>query len=316
MQTSCPECRTTFRVSQEQLGLRRGLVRCGHCNAVFNAYDTLLPELEEPPIAPREPVLDALSESAALPKLSLPGWLDNIPPAAPQPSAADTPEPASGELSAQADAEPATPAPTGAASAAQSDGPPSTPEETAESILLSQLPNRPPLRPSERAPEPAYPAWKRALFGLASLILALLLALQIALFLRADLAAAVPATRPALERLCAPLGCDVPLPRQLTKQAIVASNLEHDSEQKSRVRLTFLLANRTGHAQAWPQISLTLTDVREAPVAQKLFPPQRYLPKDMKIAAGMADGSEREVRLELDIGNLAATGYALGLVYP
>ena len=30
----------------------------------------------------------------------------------------------------------------------------------------------------------------------------------------------------------------------------------------------------------------------------------------------MADGSEREIRLDLDIGNLAATGYALSLVYP
>jgi hypothetical protein len=63
-------------------------------------------------------------------------------------------------------------------------------------------------------------------------------------------------------------------------------------------------------------VSLTLTDVREAPVAQKLFPPEAYLPKDADVRSGMADGSEREVRLELDIGNLAATGYALGLAYP
>ena len=49
MQTTCPECHTTFRVSQDHLGARRGLVRCGTCNAVFNAYDTLLPELESPP---------------------------------------------------------------------------------------------------------------------------------------------------------------------------------------------------------------------------------------------------------------------------
>jgi predicted Zn finger-like uncharacterized protein len=45
MQTTCPECRTTYRIAQAQLSLRRGLVRCGHCNAVFNAYDSLLPDL-------------------------------------------------------------------------------------------------------------------------------------------------------------------------------------------------------------------------------------------------------------------------------
>ena len=67
MQTSCPECRTAFRVSQDQLGLRRGLVRCGKCNAVFNAYDTLLAELEEPPAATLfsgEPARDALAATA------------------------------------------------------------------------------------------------------------------------------------------------------------------------------------------------------------------------------------------------------------
>ena len=294
MQTTCPECRTAFRVTQEQLGLRRGLVRCGGCNAVFNAYDTLLPELEEPPIQPKQPVLDALSDNATLPELTMPEWLDRIPPPQPEPA----PEPAP----AKVDAEPET-------STAQEPWATPVPEETPETILLSELPNR----RTDKAP---LPAWKKVLYGLAILFLLVLLLLQLALFLRADLVAALPRTRPALEFLCAPLGCEVPLPRQLTKSAITASNLEHDPEQKSRVRLTFMLTNRTGQPQAWPHITLTLTDVREAPVAQKLFPPEAYLPRGGDIAAGMADGSEREVRLDLDIGNLAATGYALNPVYP
>lgn len=307
MQTSCPECRTTFRVSQEQLGLRRGLVRCGHCNAVFNAYDTLLPELEEPPVAAREPVLDALSDSTSLPELALPEWLDRIPPPAPEPTEARAEDTVSGRLFPDAPETPEVPPDLVDAEPEPETAPAA---ESPESILLSELPNRRPPAP------PAHSVWKRASYGLASLLLALLLVAQAALFLRADLAAALPSSRPALEFLCAPFGCAVPLPRQLTKQAIAASNLEHDTEQKSRVRLTFLLANRTGQTQTWPALLLTLTDVREAPVAQKLFPPERYLPKDTRIAAGMPDGSEKEVRLDLDIGNLAATGYALSLVYP
>jgi hypothetical protein len=108
----------------------------------------------------------------------------------------------------------------------------------------------------------------------------------------------------------------VPLPRQLTQDAIASSSLEHDPEQTSRVRLTFLLANRTGQTQAWPNITLTLSDVREAPVAQQVFRPKAYLPKGVKIADGMANGGEREIRLDLDIGNLVASGYALRLDYP
>jgi hypothetical protein len=106
------------------------------------------------------------------------------------------------------------------------------------------------------------------------------------------------------------------LPRQLGQDAIAASSLEHDPEQKSRVRLTFLLVNRTGQTQAWPQISLNLSDVRQAPVAQQVFLPQTYLPKGVNTASGMPNGAEREIRLDLDIGNLVASGYALSLTYP
>jgi len=37
--TRCPGCSTVFRVSDAQLALREGQVRCGHCRAVFDAND-------------------------------------------------------------------------------------------------------------------------------------------------------------------------------------------------------------------------------------------------------------------------------------
>jgi len=51
--TNCPSCGTAFRVTPEQLKARAGKVRCGHCQAVFNALESLndlppaLPETEE-----------------------------------------------------------------------------------------------------------------------------------------------------------------------------------------------------------------------------------------------------------------------------
>ena len=324
MQTSCPECRTAFRVSQAQLGLRRGLVRCGKCNAVFNAYDTLLPELEEPPLASSEPLSDALGSggpAAVRPESTL--ELDLAAPPSPrgadgarslaapidaiQIREADAPETLLAELPEPVRAPIALPAQASEARLPPQAKPEA--EESPEAILLSELPNR-------KSSRPRLPFWQRLGYVLIALPLLALLPLQAAYFFRADLVAAVPASRPGLERLCQVLGCTVPLPRQLGREAIAASNLEHNPEQKSRVRLTVLLANRTGQDQAWPSISLTLTDVREDPVAQKLFPPQAYLPQDTPFARGLADGSEREIRLDLDIGNLAATGYAVDLVYP
>jgi predicted Zn finger-like uncharacterized protein len=37
--TQCPECATRFRVTDEQLSVSEGMVRCGRCNAVFNAEE-------------------------------------------------------------------------------------------------------------------------------------------------------------------------------------------------------------------------------------------------------------------------------------
>src|SRR5262245_66099972 len=43
--TRCPDCGTTFRVTDDALKKANGQVRCGRCASVFNAYT----ELREPP---------------------------------------------------------------------------------------------------------------------------------------------------------------------------------------------------------------------------------------------------------------------------
>ena len=39
--THCPTCSTAFRVTPDQLKARAGKVRCGHCDSVFNALESL-----------------------------------------------------------------------------------------------------------------------------------------------------------------------------------------------------------------------------------------------------------------------------------
>lgn len=331
MQTSCPECGTTFRVSQDQLGLRRGLVRCGSCNAVFNAYDTLLPELEgappqseveeavvpeigtetaeSPSGPPSEPSLESSEETTAQPglwaeieaELAMPSDLPEVPPrdalAAYLETAAIQGAPDTAITGEEIEA----------ASLLREGGAPTV--ESSDDILLSELPHR-------QAERPGQSKWKTALYVSVILLLAATLLGQLAYFLRGELAAALPATRPLLNALCQPLACVVPLPRQLTRQAIVSSSLEHDTEQKSRVRLTFLLANRTSQVQTWPHVTLTLSDVRESPVAQKAFPPEAYLPRGVSVRGGFPAQSEQEARVDLDIGSLAAASYVISVAYP
>jgi predicted Zn finger-like uncharacterized protein len=47
MITTCPGCRTAFRVTQEQLAAREGRVRCGKCATIFDAREVLQTKLAE-----------------------------------------------------------------------------------------------------------------------------------------------------------------------------------------------------------------------------------------------------------------------------
>lgn len=71
--TQCPACNTRFRVSQEQLDTHQGLVRCGMCQAVFDATQFLhddapspqldLPIVEDAPIVAAKPIRSHAQES-------------------------------------------------------------------------------------------------------------------------------------------------------------------------------------------------------------------------------------------------------------
>src|SRR5687767_14984627 len=71
--TRCPECDTTFRVTDETLKKASGQVRCGRCASVFNAYA----ELHDPAAKSRE----TEQQPTALPNAP-------SPPRAPDPAAA------------------------------------------------------------------------------------------------------------------------------------------------------------------------------------------------------------------------------------
>lgn len=53
--TRCPHCQTTFRVAQDQLKIRAGIVRCGTCKQIFNGVEHLIASEEmvtaKPPVA-------------------------------------------------------------------------------------------------------------------------------------------------------------------------------------------------------------------------------------------------------------------------
>jgi predicted Zn finger-like uncharacterized protein len=276
MLTRCPTCSTAFRVTPEQLKARAGKVRCGHCNAVFNALEFL--EDAPPP-----------SEVTAV-----------APPAPP-------PEKHEAESFIEAPIEPAAPA-------AFQDTPLVADESGAEAvdagsidILLEDI-------GTTEAPPPSRKrafAWAAAaLFALG------LLVIQAAYVFRGELALSQPGLRPQLEELCSQFGCDIPLPRKADLVGIEASDLHPDPQQKNLLVLAATLKNRAPFAQAYPHLELTLTDTRDQPMVRKVLAPTDYLAETTDLHAGFAANGELAVNLRLDAGDTGASGYRLYLFYP
>ncbi|MBA3903673.1 MAG: hypothetical protein C0522_08380 [Rhodocyclaceae bacterium] len=101
MFTRCPSCGTAFRVTPEQLKARAGKVRCGHCNAVFNALDTLE---DAQPAAPT--AAESIAATAGQPPRAVAENTPAEPVEEPAPPAVTGPEAESGEISGGTDAAP------------------------------------------------------------------------------------------------------------------------------------------------------------------------------------------------------------------
>jgi predicted Zn finger-like uncharacterized protein len=116
--TQCPSCQTRFRVTDDQLNVAGGLVRCGRCSHVFNAMEALDAPPPPPPPAPpvqAEPPKDDFE--LELPDFDPLGTPDlTPPPAAPAPSPAPMPKPAASPIAEpamqQAEPQPEQPLPT------------------------------------------------------------------------------------------------------------------------------------------------------------------------------------------------------------
>jgi predicted Zn finger-like uncharacterized protein len=74
--TQCPFCQTTFRVANDQLKLRDGLVRCGHCHEVFDGNAHLLADQQStgslPSLWPALSSAASVSPSSAAPIIITP----------------------------------------------------------------------------------------------------------------------------------------------------------------------------------------------------------------------------------------------------
>jgi len=149
----------------------------------------------------------------------------------------------------------------------------------------------------------------------ASAFLLLALAAQAAYRYRGDIPVLLPEAKPLFVRVCAELGCEIPLPRRAELLSIESSDLQTDGTHPSVMVLTATLRNRAGFIQAFPALELTLTDARDQTVARRVLMPPDYTAKGTPLGSGFAAASELQFRLYIEAPALKPTGYRLYLFY-
>lgn len=354
MRTRCPQCATVFRITPEQLRLRAGKVRCGHCQAVFNALDSLIEEpvsaAVPPPPAP-EPAKPAPGADYDAPPTPLAAQA-GIPPgkaassfAPPAGEEADAGEEsaASGE---SPHAGPAAFVPTGKtgelpatetgegdlptghewnALPAPDESPDESPEESTEAARAAGL-----VAARELADAPGYSRWAAGAVSASPFsglepemrqrvtwpfaLAAALLALALAAQASYHFRSDIALRLPASAGIYAGLGIDIPLPREAERVSIEASDLQSDPT-RGLLLLQATLRNRAEHAQDWPALELTLTDARDTVVARRVLAAADYLPPKADPTAFAAHG-ETAVRLWIEAKGVDAAGYRLYVFYP
>jgi predicted Zn finger-like uncharacterized protein len=341
--THCPSCATHFRVTPEQLKVRGGRVRCGECQNVFNALDSLIeePVVMAAPMAavavPPAPTFEEMPGSAQLNDTASDSGNEAeaeacpasdaiaVPPAWRVPSGTFEPVPETlAELPAS---QPGTQEAWGPEPSPEANGAQVLEPGTDESVAEPLASTEPEVADVEATAEAASEDWSSAFpeppppplrwpWVIGSLVALAAIVLQALLAFRVELVVLWPEGKPALAALCEIADCEVGLPAKVGLVGIEASDLHPDSEHKGRLMLAATLKNRAPFAQQFPHLELTLTDTADQAIARKVLAPADYLPSATPVANGMKSNADILVAIGIDSGAIAASGYRLYLFYP
>ncbi len=314
MLSRCPSCETTFRVTPEQLKAKQGRVRCGSCQHVFNAINTLVDETTSPPLPASQP-----SFAYAIPEFLLPESARSTPM---PPPIADSDGHREVRMTRTDEPMPyAVPTDDQSPTPAIPDDVVILPEtlpalkakvrRSAAPILADDTSPLEPLLHDDGIAPSRWPWAIGIIVALAGMLL------QGTYHYRTELATLAPGIKPTLESLCDHFQCTVDLPSKVDLLSIETSDLHPSSaNQKSLLELTATLHNRAPFAQSWPHLELTLTDTGDTALARRIIAPSDYLSRGTPQSVGFAGGGEIAVSVFFDAGELTATGYRLYLFYP
>lgn len=94
--------------------------------------------------------------------------------------------------------------------------------------------------------------------------------------------------RPALDRICASIGCRLPLRHDLDQLAVISREIRPHPSVPGALLISATIRNEANFAQPFPRIRIRLTNLNESPVASRRFVPADYLVDTSEAMRGLA----------------------------
>ena len=304
--TRCPDCDTTFRVTDEALKKANGHVRCGRCASVFNAYTER--QSPRPATAATEPTSasgDVPSPSTDAPPTEPAKNADTeqlTPPIQTEPRAAAAVDALRDTVADDAIVgEVATlpPSPTGPVDVGAVDD-----------VLANATPARSVAPPVVRAMNSR--ARSSRWWSIAAVMAFFAIAAQVANHYRAELAGD-PRIGAWVQSAYEQIGIEV-TPRWDVRQYEIldwVATAEPNSAGIGSLKITARIRNRGPLHHPFPAVQLRLKDRWEEAVGARMFTPGEYLPRDVALGRLMAPGETTRAELELVDPGPDAYGFEL-----
>lgn len=276
--TSCPHCKTSFRITQAQLRAANGSVRCGSCLQVFDANPGV--DDKKPPKSEETTAITIPHEQPASNKTE-----EAIKPVSKPETAAES-EDKNAEAISTPESSPAPEQDFSKAIKALDE------QEDRENQLIRKHRQKNYLRTASAA------------------FLILTLLFQYAWFNKNTLSLNSK-LRPAYEWLCKTVDCSLPPQMDIASikslQLMVRSHPDHDDA----LIVDAVIINNATHLQPYPVLELSFTDINGNLIANREFSAREYLAGELAGSKKMPAGQPIRLALEIIDPGQDAVNYAL-----
>ena len=285
MLTRCPSCQATFSITDQQLAIASGMVRCGVCEYVFDARLYLF--------EPKPSDIDTSIQEQADNALSA----NEVDQAAEDDILAEFDETQEFRQEKQIQPESETPPAENTVNLSATEQQTQAEESFVPRIIASQV--------SQLEQEPSKPSsipWLAGIF--IALLVSALLIQAIAIF-KVDL---LP--KSISERLCPWLTCVHDVPKALDKIEILNRSIYTHPRVDKALLVTVTIINRADFAQPYPTVQLSFLDIAGEVMAARTFSPNEYLKSKWHQDNLLHSGRPISLQLELiDFGE-EVVGYS------